>query len=138
MVAQKVVKFVGFYNIIGTELAPFVDEKLVDDEKITSIFMVPNTTVIMGCNESLKATLKLHGKIDNRVNGTLKLIRNINYKKTKETKVIWSNVIKQTDQATDILFQWSYVVPFMSRASYVHPLYSVQYFLKVSAMKLSL
>lgn len=136
MVAQKMVKFKGYHNLIGTELAPFADQKFVDDEKITSVFMVPNTKVIMGCNERLEATLKLNGKIDNRANATLTFIRNINYKKTEETKKIWSNVVKQTNQATDVVFKWYFLVPSMSRASYVHPLYSVKYFLKVDAMRL--
>lgn len=95
--AQKVIKFMGFHNITGTELAPFIDQKLVDNEKITSIFTVPNTKFNMGSNESLKATLKLNGKMGDQATGTLTFLRNINYKRNKETEKIWSNVVKQTN-----------------------------------------
>lgn len=133
--AWKVVNFKGFYNMTHLESGEFVDRKLVQDDKITSIFTVPSVTVVNGCNESLKATLRLNGLIKNRVNATLTFLRNINYRSNMQSQKIWSST-KQTEQKDDILFEWSFIVPSLSRASYVHHLYSVQYFLKVKCTEI--
>lgn len=136
IIASKLLDFKGFYNISGIPLDPSVDMQFLQGGEIKSTFTVANPMVVMGCGESLKATLLLEGLIvENHVNATLTLLKIINYGSNVHTDIIWSrNQLMEYPQNKNILFEWKVVIPLMLRASYFNeliPMYSVRYYLKV-------
>lgn len=121
------------------DLNPFVETKItkIETGEVMATFRVPNTVVVMGQGEGLKASLELHGVLNCQVNATLTFFRNTTYVGNIHTENILSQNKCVEIHQNDTLIKWTVVVPVMKRISYSDETitkYSVRYYLKVISL----